>query len=144
MGQSSAYAALMLAAGIGIPIMAALNARLGAASTPMFAVLILVSVATLSTLAIVTARGAWPAAWPAAPAYTLLAGLLFVFYIASITWVIPRFGVAKAVFFVLLGQLVTAAAIDHFGAFGVASEPLDARRALGLVLMATGIFLALR
>ena len=37
----------------------------------------------------------------------------------AITFAAPRIGLANAVFFVLLGQLLMAAAIDHFALLGV-------------------------
>ena len=78
---------------------------------------------------------------PAQPRHLLLAGLLVAFYVLSITWVAPRFGVGNAIFFVLLGQLVSATAIDQFGLFGAAVKPLGLTRGAGLGLMAMGVFL---
>jgi len=75
-----------------------------------------------------------------APRHLLLAGLLVAFYVLSITYVAPRFGVGNAVFFVLLGQLVSAAIIDHFGLFGAQVSPLSLTRAAGIALMAAGVF----
>jgi transporter family-2 protein len=49
------------------------------------------------------------------------------FYVLSITYIAPTFGVGNAVFFVLLGQLVSAAIIDHFGLFGAQVKPLVSR-----------------
>ena len=45
-------------------------------------------------------------------------------------------------FFVLLGQLVAAAAIDHFGLFGALRSELTLRRVAGLLVMALGVYLA--
>jgi bacterial/archaeal transporter family-2 protein len=67
-----------------------------------------------------------------------------VFYALSITYFAPRIGVGNAVFFVLLGQLVAAAAIDHYGLLGAAQFPLTPRRALGVAVMAVGVWLAKR
>jgi transporter family-2 protein len=58
----------------------------------------------------------------------------------SITYVAPRFGIGNAVFFVLLGQLVSAAAIDHFGLFEARVSPLSFTRLFGIALMAVGVF----
>ena len=49
-------------------------------------------------------------------------------------------GVGNAVFFVLLGQLISAAAIDHFGLFTAQTSPLNWTRAAGIALMAAGVF----
>ena len=78
------------------------------------------------------------------PKHLFLAGALIAFYVLSITWVAPHFGVGNAVFFVLLGQLIAAAAIDHFGLFGAQQSSLTARRAAGLALMVVGVLLARR
>ena len=63
------------------------------------------------------------------------------FYVLSITFVAPHFGVGNAVFFVLLGQLVSAAMIDHFGLFGAVQSPLTLIRAGGILVMAAGVAL---
>jgi bacterial/archaeal transporter family-2 protein len=78
---------------------------------------------------------------PAAPRHLFLAGLLVAFYVMSITFIAPHFGVGNAVFFVLLGQLISAAAIDHFGLFGAQVSPLGAARMGGIALMCAGVWL---
>jgi transporter family-2 protein len=42
---------------------------------------------------------------------------------------------------VLLGQLISAAAIDHFGLFGAQSTTLGLARLGGIALMAAGVWL---
>jgi transporter family-2 protein len=137
------YAAVMLAAGIGIPLLAALNAslgqRIGSPATAAFC-LFLVALAATGIVVALTGTGA-ARALAAQPKHLFLAGLFVAFYVLSITWIAPRFGVGNAVFFVLLGQLVAAAAIDHFGLFGARVSPLSPMRAAGIALMAAGVFL---
>ena len=43
--------------------------------------------------------------------------------------------------YVLLGQLISAAAIDHFGLFGAQVSPLGAARMGGIALMCAGVWL---
>ena len=62
--------------------------------------------------------------------------------VGTITWSASRIGVANAVFFVLLGQIVAAALIDHFGLFGALKSPLTWQRGIGIVLMAAGTWFA--
>ncbi|WP_239113239.1 DMT family transporter [Shimia biformata] len=138
------YATTMLAAGIGIPVLAALNAALGQRlGAPVAASTILFCVALLVTLATLVITGGIPALAKAvdAPKHLFLAGCLVAFYVLSITFVAPHFGVGNAVFFVLLGQLISAAAIDHFGLFGAQISPLSLTRAGGIGLMAAGVWL---
>lgn len=137
------YAITMLLAGIGIPLLAGLNAALGkyigspaTAATMLFLVAFSVSfVAMLATGAEGVARFA------SAPKHLFLAGALIAFYVLAITYIAPHFGVGNAVFFVLLGQMISAAAIDHFGLFGAQISPLSLTRAGGIALMATGVWL---
>ena len=137
------HALIMLAAGIGIPVLAALNARLGASiGSPAAAAFILFIVAVSATCVVMLITG--PAALARAagqPWHLFLAGLLVAFYVLSITYVAPHFGVGNAVFFVLLGQLVSAAMIDHLGLFGAVQSPLTLMRAGGILVMAGGVAL---
>ena len=66
------------------------------------------------------------------------------FYVLSITYIAPRFGVGNAVFFVLLGQLISSAIIDQFGLFGAKPAPLSLTRAAGIAMMAGGVLLTQR
>ncbi|MEM8653781.1 MAG: DMT family transporter [Pseudomonadota bacterium] len=137
------YALIMLLAGIGIPILAALNAALGtrlgspaAAATVLF----VIAFGTAATVFVLTgAQGL--SKLGSAPKHLLLAGVLIAFYVLSITYIAPHFGVGNAVFFVLLGQLISAAAIDHFGLFGAQATVLSATRMGGIALMAAGVWL---
>jgi transporter family-2 protein len=139
----AAQALVMFAAGIGIPLLAALNARLGAnIGSPAAAATVLFVVAFLTAGAALVVTG--PAAiraLPGQPAHLFLAGLLVAFYVLSITWIAPTLGVGNAVFLVLLGQLVSAAAIDHFGLFGAVPAPVSPMRGLGICVMALGVAL---
>lgn len=146
MQPTHAYALVMLCAGIGIPVLAALNAQLGLrVGSPVAAAVVLFCVALLASLVVLMITGARPIlAIATAPRHLMLAGLLVAFYILSITFVAPRFGVGNAVFFVLLGQLVSAGLIDHFGLFGARLSPVSLTRAAGIAVMAAGVFLTQR
>lgn len=147
--QTSASAQLILAiimfvTGIGIPIMAALNAGLGGKiGSPVAAgfILFVVGAAVCGVVLVMTLPGS-KISLAAAPPHLFLGGVLVSGYILAVTYAAPRIGVGNAVFFVLLGQLVAAAVIDHFGLFGSVVTPIGARRILGLAVMALGVFLA--
>lgn len=137
------YALVMLLAGIGIPVLAALNAALGShIGAPAAATCILFFVAFTAACATTLITGI-PALdlIKSAPRHTFLAGFLIAFYALSITFVAPRFGVGNAVFFVLLGQLISAAAIDQFGLFGAQVTQLSPLRVAGIVVMGLGVWL---
>ena len=138
------HALTMLLAGIGIPVLAALNAQLGTRlGSPALAaaILFVVAFACAGLVTLATGLQALPRAL-AQPPHLYLAGTLVAFYVLSITYVVPTFGVGNAVFFVLLGQIASAAIIDHFGLMGARPSPISARRLAGIALMAAGVLLA--
>lgn len=143
MPPTTVYVTVMLAAGIGVPVLAALNAALGTRiGSPVAAATVLFVVALATTLTVLAFNKPATVLQAAdAPRHLLLGGCLVAFYVLSITFVAPKFGVGNAVFFVLLGQLISAAAIDHFGLFGAQVSPLSLTRAGGIGLMAAGVFL---
>ncbi len=136
---------LMFAAGVGIPIMAALNSRLGAQlGSPWAAVFLLLLLGAVISGVAMAAMGLPRAGWFTAPPLYYAGGVLVAFYVLSITYSAPRIGVANAIFFVLVGQIAAAALIDQFGLFGAMKSPLTAQRFLGIGLMLVGTFLARR
>lgn len=145
--NSTLYALIMLFAGVGIPIMAALNAGLGAKlQSPALAAAILFFVALTASLLYLLLIVGVPTSFsaPATPFYYYLGGLFVVFYVLSVTWIAPRFGIGNAVSFVLLGQLLSMATIDQFGLMGAPQTSLTIPRLIGLALMAAGVFLVVR
>src|SRR5689334_4480568 len=126
----------MFATGIGIPIMAALNADLGARTgSPWLATFILFVVGAVVSGAALALVGLPSQLELRAPPQFFLGGTLVAFYVLSVTLVAPRIGVANAIFFVLIGQMASAAAVDHFGLFGAMQSPITLRRVLGLGCM---------
>lgn len=138
-------AGLMFLTGIGIPVLASLNAGLGQQlGSPVAATFVLFVLGmVLAGVALMATDGIPPAARFTFDRPWLYCGAAFVvFYILSITWAAPRIGVGNAVFFVLLGQLVAAATIDHFGLLGALKAEITTRRAIGVAFMAIGVYLA--
>ena len=141
------YAVIMLIAGIGIPIMAALNAELGiklqsagVASSILFLVGLLGSLIYLFAV---------EKTMPSfsnfdMPIFFYFGGFFVLFYVLSIAWVAPGFGVGNAIAFVLLGQLIAMATIDQFGLLGAPQTSLTTLRIAGLILMAVGVFFVVR
>ncbi|MEA3067341.1 MAG: bacterial/archaeal transporter family-2 protein [Sphingomonadales bacterium] len=148
-GQSAgasftAIALLMTVVGMGIPVTAALNASLGQhIASPVAASAILFGVGFVMTAIVLAFVGPPPrGVFSGVSLVYYFAALGVVFYILAVTWSAPRIGVGNAIFFVLLGQLIAAAAIDHFALFGAARTTLTLQRAVGLLVMAVGVYLA--
>ena len=137
------FATIMLLAGIGIPIMAAMTSSLGKhLSSPIaasaFAFLLAFCIALL---ALVINDKPFVRQFSSAPKHLFIAGAFIAFYVLSISFVAPHFGIGNAIFFVLLGQLLSAAVIDHFGLFGAQINHLSIMRVSGILFMVFGVWL---
>ena len=141
-----AYAIITLLAGIGIPIMASLNSGLGVKlQSPVLATTILFAVGLLIALSVLLLTEGVPQnpQFTSIPWYFFCGGVFVISYVLSVTWIIPKFGIANAISFVLLGQLISMTAIDHFGFFGVSQYSITSQRLLGLLFMSIGVFMVL-
>lgn len=141
------YAVFMLVVGLGIPVFAALNGDLGSRlNSPILAAMIALFVGIIACAGFMFLSGKIPSLTPESsiPGYSYLGGLFVVFYVLGITWIAPKFGVGNAVAFVLLGQLISMAIIDHYSLLGAAYHPMSSQRLVGLLLMAAGVFLSVR
>lgn len=133
-------------AGAFIPVMAALNARLGRAlGEPLHAVWCLFAVGLLAaSAASLAVSGRLPAgsALRGVPPMSLVGGFIVGFYVFSVTLLVPRLGVGATILFAVSAQVLTSALIDHFGLLGVPVRPVGAVRALGLALLVLGLAIA--
>jgi len=146
-GHATGFALIMFLTGVGIPILAALNGGLGTRlGSPMAASVILFGLALLIALAGAAVTGSLGAVRLTSdiPAPFYFGGTFVAFYVIAVTFIAPRFGVGNAIFFVLVGQIASAAVIDHFALFGAARFPIDAKRLAGIALMVAGVWLARR
>ena len=79
-----------------------------------------------------------------APWYSYLGGVISVFIIYLVAASIPRVGVANATTAIIVGQVLTAVIIDHFGGFGLQKIPCGWNQVAGLALLAIGARLLLK
>jgi transporter family-2 protein len=137
-------AAMMFAAGIGIPIFAAFNSGLSKQlGGPFAATAVTFGVGLIIALALVALTGApQRSAFTFETPYIWFGAVFMLFYATSVAYAAPRIGLGNAIFFVLLGQIVAAAAIDHFGWLGAIQSALTPKRMLGIAVMAVGLYLA--
>lgn len=75
-----------------------------------------------------------------APSYLFIGGMLGAIFVSSTIFFIPRIGVTTVLAASIVGQLVAATIIDHFGFFGIAAQPISISRIIGIVLLLSGIF----
>jgi transporter family-2 protein len=100
--------------------------------------------ALLAGALIVAIPGGQLSAWRSVPWYALAAGALGVMLVASITFTIPRIGVAATVGLVVATQLTIAAWLDHYGLLGVEVRAFDLSRLAGVAFLLAGAWLVLR
>jgi bacterial/archaeal transporter family-2 protein len=141
--SSVSYAVWAFAAGALIPVMATLNAGLArAAGGQVQATVILFAVGLIASLLLALATAIrlpdLHALAGAAP-HQYMGGLIVGFYVLSITFLAPRFGVGNAILFAVTAQLVTSALIDHFAFAGATLRPLTMMRAVGLLIVIAGV-----
>ena len=135
-------AAWSFLAGVGIPLIGVLNSGVArSVGNPFAATAIMFAVATLVAAAITAPLHGVPtlAQLRGAPITGYGAGLLIGFYALSATIIIPRFGAASFIAFILIAQLFSSTMIDQLGLFGMPRRPVDAMRVLGLIVIASGI-----
>ncbi len=145
MSSSLLNATIALVVGLGIPIGATLNAglaaRMGSPAAAGLTLFLLGSAIALAAFLVGRAGNAPNLTLPPLSVF-YFGGVFIAAYVLSITWLVPRFGIGNAVFFILLGQMIAAAALDHFGWFGVPRRPIDITRLIGIGVILFGVFLA--
>jgi transporter family-2 protein len=131
-----------LLAGAGIPLIGVLNSGVArGVGNPYTATGIMFAIAMAVALGFSLPIYGLPttAQLGSAPPISYAAGLLIGFYALSATIIIPRFGAASFVAFILIAQLLTSAVVDEFGLFSMAKRPIDVTRLIGLTVIVAGI-----
>lgn len=136
------FAAWSLLAGAGIPLIGVLNSGVArSVGNPYAATAIMFAIAALIALGLALPLYGPPtmAQLGSAPPISYGAGLLIGFYGLSATIIIPRLGAASFIAFILVAQLLSSAAVDQFGLFGMVRKPIDITRMVGLIVIVAGI-----
>ena len=131
-----------IAVGIQTPMANLMSVKLGVPESAFFVHLSGAVVAALPILLI--HRGGQLKAWQDVPFYVLWAGAFGIIFVSSISYTIPRVGVAGGIILVIAGQLIMAVLIDHFGWLGVEVRHFQPSRLLGFGAMFLGIWLVIR
>jgi transporter family-2 protein len=139
------YLVLALATGAGVAVMAVFNARLsGLLGGPFWAAAAQFSVALSVVLSVAFAtRQTAPvtAGVGGAPWWIWTGGVFSATFIVVSTFLTPRLGVAVTLATIIVGQLVSALVVDHFGLFGGPIVRVSLARVAGVALLLAGITL---
>lgn len=142
------YAVLAIGTGVCLAVQSAANGKfrehLGSPAWAAFFSICGTILCALLAMAIL--RPQWPSAeslkstswwfWIGGPM-----GALIVLAGATIT---PRLGAASFLAFLIGGQMICSAALDHFGSMGLTARPVSPVRLIGLLLVLGGAVLVWR
>jgi transporter family-2 protein len=134
-------------AGALIAIQSVLNSALGERTGNLGSVLILTVISIVVLLALIGAFSGTadlrqlpgPSQW-----YLYAGGILGIAILAAPIFLIPRIGATAALTGLVMGQLLLAVLIDHFGLLGVQRIEIDLTRIFGIAMLALGAYLVVK
>ncbi len=100
--------------------------------------------AVLITLIMLTQKGGNLSAWRNVPWYAFTAGALGLVIIGTISYSVPRLGLATVFTIIVATQFILGSLVDHFGLFGAEVRPLDLSRIVGIGVLMLGTWLIIR
>ena len=141
------YYILAFAAGFGLTTQAGVNSQLRVyLNNPLQAGLISFAVGALFLAIIALPQGT---RWNFGeminfPWWVWIGGLLGAFFVVSAILIVPRFGATTYLVLNLIGQMITALILDHYGWLGFPVQKTSFLRALGAVFLVIGVVLIRR
>jgi transporter family-2 protein len=144
------FLALALAAGMALPIQAAINSRLGdvLGQQPVLSALVSFSVGTLSLILVSVFMVDWGAVQQNLPNvgfnsginhwWQWIGGMLGAFVVFTTIFLAPKIGVANTAFLMILGQVLMGMVVDSNGWFGIAIKPIHWSKFVGAAVMLIG------
>lgn len=134
---------LALIAGALIPLQASSNGALGRElGHPLWAALASLIVSTAVLIAtIVVLRMPQPNITGAlqGPWWLWIGGFSGAIYVAMATFLPPKLGASNYILFVMVGQVIAAMLIDHFGLLGLSAKPINLVRVAGVLIILFGL-----
>lgn len=137
MGQASQLFYLLLSAFAGavVPYQASANGQLGRVlGHPLWATLVSFMVGLLALLPLLALSGVPAPQWGkafAAPAWVWFGGVAGLVYVSTALFMAPRLGVSTFILAVVVGQVLGAMLMDHFGLAGLAAQPVGVGKLVG-------------
>ena len=141
------YVLLMLMAllsGVVLAVQTGINTQLRSfLASPLQAVFVSFITGTLVVVGALLVRREPPpvARWLQMPWWMWLGGLCGLFIVTTNILAAPRIGAALLVSLAVAGQLLTALALDHYGAFHFPVHPISPARLAGAGLLMAGVVL---
>ena len=76
---------------------------------------------------------------PSQPWWKLIGGILGAVVVFTTVLLAPKLGITAMLFFIIVGQLITATTIDHFGLIGMPIREVNITKFIGLIIVAFGL-----
>ena len=138
------YLIIALAAGVALATQSAINTQLAKAMSgeAVIATFISFAVGTIVLFFIAWVKtDLWGnlSSIPSQPWWKLIGGVLGAVVVFTTVLLAPKLGITAMLFFIIVGQLITAATIDHFGLIGMPIREVNITKLIGLIIVAFGL-----
>ena len=138
------YLIVALAAGVALATQSAINTQLAKAMSgeAVIATFISFAVGTIILFFIAWVKtDLWGnlSAIPSQPWWKLIGGVLGAIVVFTTVLLAPKLGITAMLFFIIIGQLITATTIDHFGLIGMPIREVNITKLIGLIIVAFGL-----
>jgi transporter family-2 protein len=130
-----------VAVGLQSPMASMLTQRLGIFESVF---IVRIGGAVIALIPLLIYSGGKLSQWRGVPWYALGAGIFGLIVIASISYTIPRVGVAAAITTIVAGQLVVGTILDHYGFLDATIRPMDTTRIIGMSVVLFGVWLTVK
>lgn len=137
---------LAAASGVLMAVQGVMNSALGKVVGLMETTFIVHVIGTVAVAALLfvfkTGKGDFSLVGQA-PWYSYLGGVISIFIIYLVAASIPKIGAANATTAIIVGQVLTAVAMDSLGIFGLEKIPFGWHQVIGIAFLAAGAKLLL-
>ena len=138
------YLIIALAAGVALATQSAINTQLAKAMSGEAVIATFISFA-VGTIVLFFIAWVKTDLWgnlstiPSQPWWKLIGGVLGAVVVFTTVLLAPKLGITAMLFFIIVGQLITAATIDHFGLIGMPIREVNITKFIGLIIVAFGL-----
>ena len=138
------YLIIALAAGVALATQSAINTQLAKAMSGEAVIATFISFA-VGTIVLFFIAWVKTDLWgnlstvPSQPWWKLIGGMLGAVVVFTTVLLAPKLGITAMLFFIIVGQLITATTIDHFGLIGMPIREVNITKFIGLIIVAFGL-----
>ena len=138
------YLIVALAAGVALATQSAINTQLAKAMSGEAVIATFISFA-VGTIVLFFIAWVKTDLWgnlstvPSQPWWKLIGGVLGAVVVFTTVLLAPKLGITAMLFFIIVGQLITATTIDHFGLIGMPIREVNITKLIGLIIVAFGL-----